>query len=66
MARIGEDRVLRKQSGGVVQDYGHEVYRAIYELVRQGDRWYISCFQALLENDPVKCEVKIKTPSPCQ
>ena len=66
MARIGEDRVLRKQSGGVVQDYGHEVYRAIYELVRQGDRWYISCFQALLENAPVKCEVKIKTPSPCQ
>lgn len=65
MAQIAEDRVLRKQSGGVVKDYGRETYRAIYQLERQGNQWYIYCFQALLDNDPVRCEVVIKTPSPC-
>ncbi len=65
LAHIAEDRVLRKQSGGVVKDYGREEYRAIYQLERQGDRWYIYCFQALLDDDPVHCEVVIKSPSPC-
>ncbi|MCB0203490.1 MAG: protein kinase [Anaerolineae bacterium] len=65
LAQIAEDRVLRKQSGGVVKNYGRETYRAIYQLERQGDRWYIYCFQALLDDDPVRCEVIIKTPSPC-
>lgn len=65
MAQISEDRVLYKQSGDVVKNYGREEYRAIYQLERQGDRWYIYCFQALEDNKPVRCEVIIKTPSPC-
>ncbi len=65
LAQIAENRVLRKQSGGVVKDYGREEYRAIYQLERQGDNWYIYCFQALENNDPVRCEVIVKTPSPC-
>lgn len=65
LAQISEDRVLYKQSGDVVKNYGREEYRAIYQLERQGDRWYIYCFQALEDNKPVRCEVIIKTPSPC-
>lgn len=66
MAQIVENRVLRKQSGGVVKDYGREEYRAIYQLERQGDSWFIYCFQALEVGDPVRCEVIVKTPSPCE
>ena len=65
LAQIAENRVLRKQSGSVVKDYGYEEYRAIYQLERQGDNWYIYCFQALEDNDPMRCEVIVKTPSPC-
>ena len=65
LARIAEDRVLRKKGDGVVMDYGHEEYRAIYQLERQGDRWYIYCFQALLDSDAMQCQVTVKTPSPC-
>lgn len=65
LAQISEDRVLHKQSGSVVKDYGREEYRAIYQLERQQDRWYIYCYQALEDNKPVRCEVIIKTPSPC-
>jgi len=66
LAQIAEERVLRKQSGGVVKDYGRETYRAIYQLERQGNEWYIYCFQALEVGDPVRCEVIVKTPSPCE
>jgi serine/threonine-protein kinase len=66
LVQIVETRVLRKQDGGVRMDYGRESYRAIYQLRRLGNRWYIYCLQALEEGDPIQCEIKFEGPNPCQ
>ena len=67
LARISENRVLHKKDGTVHRDFGHEEYRAIYQLRRIGDNdWYIYCFQALEDDDPIECKVQLKGPNPCK
>lgn len=65
IARIRENRVLRKSNGTTHKDYGYEEYQAIYKLKRYGNDWYISCFQAVDEDNPLNCEVKWTDDDPC-
>ena len=66
LAQIAENRVLREQDGGVRQDFGRETYRAIYQLERRDNgRWYIYCLNALEDNDPIQCEIRIEGEDPC-
>lgn len=66
MAEISETRLLYRQSGDVYRDYGNETYRAIYQLERIGsDNWYIYCFQALEDGDPLDCKVDLTDSNPC-
>ena len=66
LAQISENRVLRKESGGISWDYGREEYRAVYELKRIGNDWYIYCLQALEDGAVIECKVELKGEDPCK
>ena len=66
LARIQENRVLKKRNGDVIHDYGHEDYRAVFKLERSpAGRWKIYCFQALDDDEPVSCKAVIPKENPC-
>ncbi len=67
LARIKENRKLVRQNGEIHRDYGDDDYRAIYQLqLMSNGKWYIYCFQALADDDPAACEVKIEGENPCE
>ncbi len=67
LTNISEHRVLRRDTGQVITDYGLETYRAFYKLIRLGENtWKIDCLTALEDDEPIACEVTFDGPDPCK
>ncbi len=67
LARIRENRILKKVDGRTLKDYGHEDYRAVFQLKKEADgQWKIYCYQALDDDEPVSCKITIPKEDPCR
>lgn len=65
-ARISEMSGMKKLDGRIHSRLRHYDYRAIYQLKRINQKWWLYCLQALKEDDPNNCQVKLSDQNSCR
>jgi len=65
LADISEIRGRFKDNGTPIQSPQFDQYRAVYQLKRMGNNWFIYCLKSLKQGEPVECSVELTEPDPC-
>ena len=65
LAQISEYSSVLKDNDEVIKPLELHSYKAIYELKKINNKWFISCYQPLKEDDENKCKVVLEDLDPC-